>query len=116
MWLQMDQGPKYTINEETLLNFRDLGFSWNEISKLMLVSRWTIYRRVNELGIKDVTGFSNLTDSALDEINRNFRETHGLTAGRSIILGHLRALGLRVQQHRVTKSLARVDPETSRLR
>ena len=31
-------------------------------------------------------------------------------------MGHLRALGLRVQQHRVTKSLVRVDPETSRLR
>ena len=24
--------PKYIINEETLLNFRDLGFSWNEIA------------------------------------------------------------------------------------
>ena len=61
--------------------------------RLLLVSRWTIYRRVNELEMKDVTGYSNLTDSALDEIIRNFRETHGPTAGRSIILGHLRALG-----------------------
>ena len=50
--------PKYTIPEETLLSFRHLGYTWNEIASTLLVSRWTIKRCVEELGIKVITGYS----------------------------------------------------------
>ena len=102
--------PRYAINEDTLLHFRDLGFSWKDIAAMMLVSRWTISRRVDELGLKERTGFSKLTDQELDEIVSNFKFHHGLATGRSMVIGHLKSIGIRVQKARVTKSLVRVDP------
>jgi len=104
------------LKEETLLYFRNLGFSWKQISQLLMVSRWTIYRRVNELGLTDITGYSDISDDQLDEIIQNFRSSHGLTVGRSILIGHLKSIGIRVQQKRVTKSLVRIDPHGSRVR
>ena len=108
--------PKIHINENTLLYFRGLGFSWKEISELLLISRWTVYRRVNELGLKDILGYTDIDDDELDNIVRNFKQTHGLASGRSMILGHLKSLGIRVQHSRVTKSLVRVDPDSSHTR
>ena len=33
--------PKLLIPEETLLHFRELGYTWIEIASLLMVSRWT---------------------------------------------------------------------------
>ena len=49
--------PLYEIKESTLLELRDLGFNWKEISAMLLVSRSTIWRRVNQLGISDKVCF-----------------------------------------------------------
>ena len=40
--------PKYNILGETLEELHGVGFSWEKISKLFGVSRWTICRRVTE--------------------------------------------------------------------
>ena len=108
--------PKCEISEEILLHFRDLGFRWKDISAMLLVSRWTISRRVKEFGIEGVTGYSNISDDELDQIIRNFKQSHGITVGRSLVLGHLKSLGIRVQHKRVIKSLVRVDPDNSKIR
>ena len=42
---------RFKVEEQTLINFRSLGFSWVQISQMLLISRWTIYRRVKEYGI-----------------------------------------------------------------
>lgn len=36
--------PSYKLSEDILENLRDFGFNWNEISSVLLVSRWTVYR------------------------------------------------------------------------
>ena len=36
--------PKFDINEETLIELRTLGYNWNEIAGMLLVSRWTIQK------------------------------------------------------------------------
>ena len=46
--------PKLDINENVILELRSLGFKWKDISNMLLVSRWTIRRRVFECGIQDV--------------------------------------------------------------
>ena len=43
--------PKFDIKKETLIELRSLGFSWEDISRMLLVSRWTIHRRVLEFGL-----------------------------------------------------------------
>ena len=35
---------KSDMNEKTLIELRTLGFNWNEIAGMLLVSRWTIQR------------------------------------------------------------------------
>ena len=45
--------PRVRIEEETLLHFRNIGYSWKEIAEFLLVSRWTLLRRVREYGIEN---------------------------------------------------------------
>lgn len=108
--------PKFKIPEEQLVYFRNLGYTWTDISSMLLISRWTVARRVKEYGIEHVTGFSNITDDELDNKIRQLQVLHGKVMGRSLILGHLSAQGLRVQVSRVRKALVRLDPGTSRIR
>lgn len=108
--------PKYDISEEVLLNLRALGYSWKEISSLLLVSRSTLWRRVADLGIREQTGYSIISDEELDQVIRSFVDTHGSHVGFSMVYGHLRSTGLKVQRDRVRAGLKRVDPNNSRLR
>ena len=105
--------PRLEISEEVLLQFRSFGFKWQQIADMLLVSRWTIRRRVEEFGIRDMTGFSEITDDQLDVNIRQFVHDHGNQVGCGIITGHL---GIRVQRRRVRAALTRIDPENSRLR
>ena len=63
-----------------------------------------------------MTGYSNLTDEELDNIIIRFKQEHGIFVGRSLVMGHLRSLGLRLQKRRITKALLIVDPRNSNLR
>ena len=68
--------PRVRIEEETLLHFRNIGYSWKEIAELLLVSRWTILRTVRAYGIENQAGFSSITDNVLDNI-RDFKINNG---------------------------------------
>ena len=108
--------PKFDIKEETLIQLRSLNFKWSEIARMLLVSRWTIQRRVAEFRIENLSGFNDISDDELDVKVRSFMQEHGCFVGSSMISGHLKSLGLRVQRDRVRKSLARIDPNNSRVR
>ena len=43
--------PRFDIREETLVELRSLGFSWEDVARMLLVSRWTVQRRVSEFGL-----------------------------------------------------------------
>ena len=64
--------PKLEISEHVLLELRSLGFKRKQISDMLLVSRWTIRRRVVEFGIEETTGFTDITDSELDGLVQQF--------------------------------------------
>lgn len=108
--------PRLDIREDVLIQLRSFGFTWKNISQMLLVSRWTIRRRVIEYGIQEITGYSNISDEELDIIVREFSGQHGSLVGCSIVNGHLRSLGLRLQRQRVRESLARVDPTNTHIR
>ena len=108
--------PKYIIFEEVLLNLKSLGYTWQEVSSLLLVSRTTLWRRVEELGLRDRIGFSTVTDEELDQIVQSFISVHGCHVGFSMVYGHISSLGMKVQRDRVRACLRRVDPQNSRLR
>ena len=53
---------KYEIPEEHLLYFKSLGFTWNAITDMLLLLRWTLRQRVLEYGIIDSVRFSKISD------------------------------------------------------
>ncbi|KAJ7373312.1 hypothetical protein OS493_012903 [Desmophyllum pertusum] len=108
--------PKFDIKEETLVELHSLGFSWEDIARMLLVSRWTIHRRVSEFGLNHLSRFSDITDEQLDNKVGAFLREHGCLVGTSMILGHLRSEGLIIQRERVRKCLARIDPHNVRIR
>jgi len=108
--------PKFEISKDTLVDLRDFGYTWTEISSMLLVSRWTLQRRVKEFGIRNIVSYSIISDDELDEHVRAAKEQFGILSGRSMVTGFLNSMGLRIQRRRIVKSLIRVDPTTSRLR
>ena len=107
--------PKYEIDEETLLHFRALGYKWKEIAELLLVSCWTLWRRVGELGISEETGFTMIGNTDLDDSVQAFMNIQGGLVGYSMVRGHLRSMGINVQRERIRASISRVDPINRRL-
>ena len=83
--------PKYDIKEETLIELRSLGFSWEDIARMLVVSRWTIHRRISEFGLNHLPRFSDVTDEQLDSKVSAFLREHGCLVGSSMVLGHLRS-------------------------
>ena len=89
--------PKFDTKEETLVELRSLGFSWEDISRMLLVSRWTIHRRVSEFGLTQLSHFNDITDRQLDSKVSAFLNEHGCLVGASMVLGHLTSKGLSIQ-------------------
>ena len=105
--------PKLQIHEDVLLYFCNLGYDWKEIATMLCVSRWTVSRRVYELGL--CTGYSDISDEELEKIIENFKSNHGCFVGRSLTIEYLKSLGLRVQLKRVAEILRKIDPDSSRM-
>lgn len=97
--------PRLQISEDALTQLRSLGFKWNHIADMLLVSRWTIRRRVVEFGLEEITGFTEMANEQLDGLVRQFIQEHGSVLC-SIINGYLRSLGIRIQRHRLRSSIA----------
>ena len=108
--------PSYSISVEVLENLRALGFTWTSISKIFGVSRWTIHRRVKDLDLPNIKGFSDIEDYDLDHLVEGFVRERGSLAGQTMLIGYLRSLGYRIQRRRIRKSLVRVSPENAALR
>ena len=83
---------------------------------MLLVSRWTIRRRVIEFILEEITGFTDMANEQLDGLVRQFIEEHGSVVGCSIIKFYLRSLGIRIQRRRLRSSIGRVDLINVRLR
>ena len=58
--------PKTYLAEDTLIYLHEIGYKWKDIAAMFMVSRWTFFRRVNELGRESITRFSNISDEELD--------------------------------------------------
>ena len=76
---------KYEINEETLLHFRALRYKWKDIAELLLVSCWTLWRWVGELGISEETGSTIIGNTDLDDSVQAFMNIQGGLVGYSMV-------------------------------
>ena len=71
--------PPYEIPAEVLEDLRGLNFSWAKVIAMLGVSRCTIWRRVREYGLQDMTRFSPISDDELDSILQQYIANHGTT-------------------------------------
>ncbi|CAB4006490.1 hypothetical protein AWC38_SpisGene3841 [Paramuricea clavata] len=108
--------PAFHVQPEMLEKLLGLGFSKEKIAKMYGVSRWTIYRRIQEYNLLHLSEFSNLSDAEIDEVLRDYTSRHGRTTGEVLIMGYLRSRGIHLQRRRVRNSMARIDPENAALR
>ena len=60
-----------------MVELRFLGLTWEDISRMLLDSRWTVHRRVSELGLAHLSRFSDITDEQLDSKVSAFLNEHG---------------------------------------
>ena len=97
--------PPLVIDKELLEDLRSCGYyTWTDIAKMLRISRWTLYRRVREFNLENLSRYSDISDEELDALMRGYISRHGNTTGESYFIGYIRSQGLRVQRDRVRAS------------
>ena len=102
--------PKYEIKEEILRFLFDKRFTVKDTANLLGVSKRTVERRMNEFGLQISNCYSDISNSDLESIVRNFTEEFP-NIGYKRMSGLLLARGLRIQQDRIRKMMRIVDPQ-----
>lgn len=82
-----------------------MNYKWNQIAKLLEVSRATLYRRLKE---NNIVSYSSLTDNELDETVRSIKVYHP-NDGEVLMQGHLRSMNICVSRRSLRESIHRVD-------
>ena len=108
--------PSFNIHRSQLEYLRQLNFSWTEIADLVGVSSMTIYRRRSEFGMLDDDALDiHTSDQELNEVLQQLRHDNPYS-GETMMMGHLRALGVYVSRERVRLIIRRTDPLNVTLR
>lgn len=102
--------PKYEIKEEILRFLFDKRFTVKDTAILLGVSKRTVERRMNEFGLQISNCYSDINNSDLESIVRNFTYEFP-NIGYKRMSGLLLARGLRIQQDRIREMMRRVDPQ-----
>ena len=100
--------PQLLISKDQLY-LRGLNFSWTQISKLLGVSRMTIWRRRRDLHIVE---FSHHRSASTNELHELLRQIcHEMSnMGEVLVLGRLHSLGYTVTRKRVRDAIHATDP------
>lgn len=108
--------PKLGITEGQILELLDAQFSITDIARLLGCSYKTVSRRIHEFGITQAR-WTRMSDGDLDILVTQFSDEHPIS-GQRMLMGYLRACGVRVPRRRARESIMRVDPSgvQSRLR
>lgn len=109
--------PRFLIPQEQLEGLRSLHFSWTKIAEMLGVSEKTIRRRRHELGMA-VGYYSSYSDIPDDELDVFVGRIIDLSpqSGERMLIGSLRAQGVKVQRRRLRESIGRVDPLSREMR
>ena len=81
-----------------------------DTANLLGVSKRTVERRMNEFGLQIYNCYSDISNSDLESIVRNFTEEFP-NIGYKRMSGLLLARGLRIQQDRIREMMRIVDPQ-----
>ena len=100
--------PHFDITREQLVYLASMSFTWTGISKMLGVSRMTIYRRqIEYLLIEDPRVVP--TDAQLRMAIRNIQAGQP-EVGKVMIMGQIRSMGYKVTRERLRQEIRRLDP------
>ncbi|XP_059381628.1 uncharacterized protein LOC132116778 [Carassius carassius] len=100
--------PRIHLSRERLIHFLKLGLPQETISKILGVSRTTIYRLMRECDLSVTSLYSSCTDEELDSLVSEIKSTMP-NIGYRVVRRALIAKGHRVQWDRICASMHRVD-------
>ncbi len=103
--------PSFAINKEQLEYLRSLSFSWVGISRLLMVSTSSLYRRRIEYGL-----IQNSETAISDQDLLHLIQYTISYVGQSFIWGVVRSQGYKVTRERVRQVIRRCDPIGTALR
>ena len=75
--------PPLNIPAEMIEDLRGYVFSWQKISEILGVSRWTLHRRVREIIMPNLREFSLISNDELDTLVKEYINRHGETSGQT---------------------------------
>ncbi|KAI7790105.1 hypothetical protein IRJ41_018663, partial [Triplophysa rosa] len=100
--------PRVAISHAQISYCLGLGRNWQRTASCLGISRRTLYRHRQRLGVQPLT-FTIMSNLALNRAVRTILERTP-NAGERYVHGSLRARNIRVQRWRVRQSLHEVDP------
>ena len=100
--------PKLIVNIEQVELLRSSEFTWEEVAQILGISRTTLWRRVQELGIP-MCKYSDISDHDLDHLVRDI-QCNNPNIGASMLQGYLKSRGIFVQRHRIRGSVLQTNP------
>ncbi|XP_076842089.1 uncharacterized protein LOC143486124 [Brachyhypopomus gauderio] len=99
--------PRLDIDRESLQELLETDLPVPCISKMLGVSKRTVFRRMQEFGLCRKR-HSSMSDEELDSVIQNIKQEMP-TAGYRMVKGRLLSMGIHVQWRRVAASMHRVD-------
>ncbi|XP_031172966.1 uncharacterized protein LOC116062437 [Sander lucioperca] len=99
--------PMLDVDRDSIEELLELDLPVPCISKMLGVSRRTLFRRLKEFELS-ARRYSVIDDDDLDNVVQQIKDEMP-TAGYRMVKGRLRSIGINVQRRRVAASLHRVD-------
>ena len=99
--------PRIEVSKEDILELRLLKFSWTKISRILRISRQTLYRCLEEYEIP-CNDYADISPTELDEVVLGIKQDHP-NHGEVMVMGHLARLGVKVPRSQVRSCIHRVD-------
>lgn len=100
--------PSLSLDMYEVEYLRSLGFTWTDISRILDVSRSTLYRKIEGAGLNFQT-YTMMSDTELDRVVSEIKADHPFI-GEVMIAGNLRSRHIQVTRSRLRASIHRLDP------
>ncbi len=100
--------PRFAVTIDQLKYLRSLSFSWIRISRMLGISRMTLYRRHQQFNVLHDHGGITIQYQELVEILQQMRAEHPYL-GEVMVLGRLRSLGYAVCRRQLRLAIQETD-------